>query len=169
MEKTDMRLIHPVIRAFRTKGSVMIMATAAGLFLAACGTVTAIVPDAEGVDRISAVTMGCNKPHKLTQDCSGFSGATRLVELSGVQFKIAGSGDGRVVLLMGAKQISDAHKGKSTEVANVAYEVTKKYLLDQGVKITLVEPVASGSLLAGYAITTDSDAYSLLKTLSVEK
>ena len=139
------------------------------LVLTACGTVTAIVPDAEGVGHISAIGMGCNRPYTLTQDCSGFSGATRLVEIADFRFKIAGSDDGTVVLMMGAKPNTDAWKGKSTETANMAYEVTKKYLLDNGVTITVAEPVSSGSLLAGYVITTDGDAYQLLKDKSVEK
>lgn len=139
------------------------------LFLSACGTVTAIVPDAEGVEHISAVGMGCNKPYALTQDCSGFSGATRLIEISGFRYKIAGSEDGSVVLMMGAKPNSDAWKGKSTETANVAYELTKKFLVENGVTVTSTEPVSSGSLLAGYVITADGDAYQLPSQHTVEK
>lgn len=145
------------------------VAVSALLMLTACGTVTAIVPDAEGVEHISAIGMGCNKPHTLTQDCSGFSGATRLVEIADFRFKVAGSDDGTIVLMMGAKPNSDAWKGKSTETANVAYELTKKFLLDNKIAITAAEPVSSGSMLAGYVITTDGDAYQLLKEKSVEK
>lgn len=137
--------------------------------VSACGTVTAIVPDAEGVEHVSAIGIGCNKPYELTKDCSGFSGATRMIEVSGFQFKIAGSENGSTVLMMGAKQLSDAWVGKSTEAANVAYELTKKHLLENGIAVTLVEPVSSGSMLAGYLITTDGDAYSVLSQLSVEK
>ena len=135
----------------------------------ACGTVTAIVPDAEGVEHISAIGMGCNKPYELTQDCSGFSGSTRLVELSEFRFKIAGSEDGSIVLMMGAKPTSDAWSGKSTETANVAYELAKKHLLENGITINKVEPVSSGALLAGYVITTDGDAFGTLSRLTVEK
>lgn len=145
------------------------IAVSATLIFAACGTVTAIVPDAEGVEHISAIGMSCNKPYTLTQDCSGFSGATRLIEIADFQFKIAGSEDGSIVLMMGAKPNSDAWKGKSTETANVAYEVTKKFLLDNNVSITATEPVSSGSLLAGYVITTDGNAYRFLVGKSVEE
>ncbi len=145
------------------------VAVSALLMLTACGTVTSVVPDAEGAEHISAIGMGCNKPYTLTQDCSGFSGATRLVEIADFRFKIAGSDDGTIVLMMGAKPNSDAWKGKSTETANVAYELTKKFLLDNKIAITAAEPVSSGSLLAGYVITTDGDAYQLLKEKSVEK
>ncbi len=144
-----------------------ILAVTSMLFLGGCGTVTAIVPDAEGVEHVSAIGMGCNKPYKFTQECSGFSGATKLVEVSEFQYKIAGSEDGTIVLMMGAKQMSDAWTGKSTETANVAYEVTKKYLSDNGIRIDKVEPVSSGSLLAGYIITTDGNAYEALSQQSV--
>ncbi len=137
--------------------------------LSACGTVTAIVSDAEGVEHISAIGMGCNKPYTLTKDCSGFSGATRLIEISDFRFKIAGSEDGTIVLMMGAKPTSDAWKGKSSETANIAYELTKKFLLDSKIAVTSVEPVSSGSMLAGYVITTDGDAYEVLRQNSVEK
>ena len=144
-----------------------ILAVIPMLLLGGCGTVTAIVPDAEGVEHVSAIGMGCNKPYKFTQECSGFSGATRLVEVSEFQYKIAGSEDGSIVLMMGAKQMSDAWTGKSTETANVAYEVTKKYLSDNGIRIVKVEPVSSGNLLAGYIITTDGNAYEALSQQSV--
>jgi hypothetical protein len=137
------------------------------LLLGACGTVTAIVPDAEGVNHVSAIGMGCNKPYKLTQDCSGFSGAERLVELSEFRFKIAGSEDGSIVFMMSATPNSDSFSGKSSEVANIAYELTKKFLLDNGVKVTQVEPVSSGALLSGYIITTDGNAYQVLSKMSV--
>ena len=139
------------------------------LGLAGCGTVTATVPDAEGVEHVSAIGMGCSKPYELTQDCSGFSGATRLVEVGDFQFKVAGSEDGSIVLMMGAKPNSDAWSGKSTEKANVAYEITKKFLMDNGIAVSKVEPVSSGSLLAGYIITTDGNAYELLSKNTVEK
>ncbi|MEM7503059.1 MAG: hypothetical protein AAF417_13480 [Pseudomonadota bacterium] len=151
--------------ASRTHGLLLVPT----LILGACGTVTAIVPDAEGVEHISAIGMGCNKPYPLTQDCSGFSGAKRLIEINDFRYKIAGSEDGTVVLMMGAKPNSDAWKGKSTETANVAYEVTKKYLADNGIRVTKAEPVSSGTLLAGYVITTTGDAYSQLSTRTVEE
>ncbi len=154
------------MRANRLVAGTIAVVALAGL--SACGTVTTIVPDAEGVEHVFAIGMGCNKPYELSQSCSGFSGATRLVEISGFQFKIAGTADGTVVLMMGAKQMSDAWSGRSGETANIAFEVVKKYLVDEGVSITLVEPVSSGALLSGYIVTADGDAYSLLSRHSVE-
>lgn len=152
-------------RAYCTHGLLVTLA----LFLGACGTVTAVVPDAEGVEHISAIGMGCKKPYPLTQDCSGFSGAKRVVEINDFRYKIAGSEDGTVVLMMSAKPNSDAWSGKSTETANVAYEVTKRYLSDNGIQVTKAEPVSSGTLLAGYVITTTGDAYTQLSEMTVDE
>ncbi len=123
--KWNRRVNHAVTRWHRC------IAVSTLFMLGACGTVTAIVPDAEGVEHISAIGMGCNKPHTLTRDCSGFSGATRLIEISDFRFKIAGSEDGTIILMTGAKPNSDAWKGKSSESANIAYELAKKLLLER--------------------------------------
>lgn len=134
-----------------------------------CGTVTAIVPDAEGVEHLSAIGLGCKKPYEFVQDCSGFSGATRLIEVGEFRYKIAGSKDGSIVLMMGATPNSDAWSGKNTEKANISYELSKKLLLDNEIRISKAEPVSSGALLAGYVITTDGNAYEVLSKYTVEK
>lgn len=163
--KCNLAIKNSIVRGARRSFAF----ASSALLLAACGTVTAIVPDAEGVDHISAIGMGCNKPYVLTQDCSGFSGATRLIEVADFQFKIAGSEDGSVVLMMGAKPTSDAWSGKSSETANIAYEVTKKALAENGITVTKAEPVSSGSMLAGYVISTTGDAYKVLREMTVEE
>lgn len=137
--------------------------------LSACGTVTAVVPEAEGVEHVSGLSMNCKKPYVLTQTCSGFSGATLEVEISDFRYKIAGTEDGSIVLLMGAKPNSDALSGKSTESANIAYEVTRKLLKDRDIEVSLVEPLSMGSYLAGYIVTTDGDAYRVLSEYAVER
>ena len=137
-------------------------------FLSACGAAIAVVPDAEGMEPISALRMNCDEPYKLTQDCSGITEAARLIEISELQFKIAGIDDGSIVLIMGAKQKSDARSENRAETANVAYELSKTYLLKNGVTVEFVEPVSSGGLLAGYVITTDGNAYEFLRRMSVE-
>ena len=139
------------------------------VWIQGCATATAVVADAEDVEGISAIGMGCKSPYELTQDCSGFSGATRVVEVSGVTFKIAGSADGKIVLMMGAKPNSSAISGKNAEAANVAYEVTKKLLLDNGINIELAEPVRSLSTLFGYVITTDGDSFAVLSQHSPDQ
>jgi hypothetical protein len=149
----------------------VILALAATLLCAlagtACGSLPPVVPEAQGVKAISAISMGCNKPYKLTQDCSGFSGATRLVELNEVAFKIAGNEDGTIVFVMDAKPNRNAYAGRSVEAANLAFEVAKRALIENDIEIRTAEPVASGGLLVGYVLTTDKNAYSVLSQHTV--
>lgn len=153
---------------YRSKSLFNGLLAASGLLiLGGCGTATAIVADAQGQSAISGLSMGCKKPYALTQDCSGFSGATRLVRVADFEYKIAGSENGDIILMMGAKPTADAWSGRSAEVANIAYEVTKKTLLDEGIRITQVQPVSTASVLNGYVITADGDAYSVLRAFSV--
>ncbi len=90
-----------------------------------------------------------------------------VVELTPISEVVGGEG-GSTVFMMGAKPISDAWAGKSAETANVAYELTKKVLLENGVNVKRAEPISSGAMLAGYVITTDGDAYQVLSRLTVE-
>ena len=133
----------------------------------ACGSLPPVVPEAEGVQAISAIGMGCNKPYKLTQDCSGSSGATRLVEFNEVAFKIAGNEGGTIVFVMDAKPNRSAYAGRSAEAANLAFEVAKRVLTENDIEIRTAEPVASGALLIGYVLKTNKDAYSVLSQYAV--
>ena len=133
----------------------------------ACGSLPPVVPEAQGVTPISAIGMGCNKPYKLTQDCSGFSGATRLVKFEEVAFKIAGNADGTIVFVMDATPNRSAYEGRSDEAANLAFRVAKRALSENDIEIRKAEPVASGAMLVGYVLTTDRDAYSVLSQHTV--
>ena len=148
-------------------GRTLLLSGLAMAGLAACGALPPVVPEAEGVEPISAIGMGCNKPYRLTQDCSGFSGAKRTVSFHEVEFKIAGSEDGTVVFVMDAKPNRNAWSGKNAEAANLAFETTKRILHENTVAIRTVEPVASGALLIGYVLTADKDAYSVLSEHTV--
>jgi hypothetical protein len=66
------------------------------------------------VDRISTFT--CKSPYLLEQDCSMWNGAKRLIEINGYRLRIAGTNDGKAVLIM-----NDALKSPSN-----SNEVIKK-------------------------------------------
>lgn len=138
------------------------------LLCAGCGGTPVVVPEAEGVDNISAVFMGCNKPYELTQDCSGLSGARREVEVADVRFKIAGSADGTIVFVMDARPNANAFSGRNAEASNLAFEAAKRVLFEKDIEIQKVEPVATGALLIGYVLSTDEDAYAVLSEHTVE-
>lgn len=140
-----------------------------GALFYACQTAASVyVPDAAGRDAISAVGMTCSSPAQLDQDCSSWSGATREIEIETVRMKVAGSRDGRTVLIAGPDASADMLKGSHGQVTRVAYEVAKRRLSESGIKIVNVTPVASVGVLYGYLIMTDTDSYSILKAPSVE-
>ena len=126
------------------------------------------VPDAKGTEAISATAMTCSRPYELPQDCSSWSGATREIAIGDVNMKIAGSSDGRIVLLSGPRPNVDTLKGSHTQITNFAYEIVKSELVDAGLEIVKVEPVASMGSLYGYVIELDGDAYSVLRAHSID-
>ena len=125
------------------------------------------VPDAQGAKSISIASLSCSKPYELSQDCSTWDGASREIEIGDFRMKVAGSADGRVVLLMGPSPIGDSARQTHGDVTNFAYEDVKRELAGAGIAIVKVEPVASLGQLMGYAVHADGDAYAVLKAHSV--
>ncbi|MEX2961554.1 hypothetical protein [Microbulbifer sp. TYP-18] len=116
-----------------------------------------LVPDSLKNDSISAIGMTCNSPYKLEQDCSSLSGPTKKVFISGVEMKVAGTSDGKVIVMFGASSISP-----NMQEINTSYELIKRELVSNEVDILKVTPVISSNILFGYAIETDKSAYSFI-------
>jgi len=135
----------------------------ASLVLAACSSTPAIrVADAQGVESTSAIGMGCDKPFALTQDCSGWSGPTKKINLGGQQVKVAGNADGTVTVMFGP------NSSKATQVTNLGYELLKRELVEKGFKITKVTPIESAGMMFGYAIETTEPNYHIWNEFTVE-
>ncbi|MBQ0800088.1 MAG: hypothetical protein KBT63_12475 [Porticoccaceae bacterium] len=133
------------------------------VFLVACvSNPPILVPDSAGNEFISAVSMSCSKPYKLEQDCSGFSGPTKKINLSGVEMKVAGTADGKVVVLFGGK-----NKGSRGETTNLGYEMMKRELSQNNVNILKATPIVSSNILFGYALETDKPTYQLLSKFGI--
>jgi hypothetical protein len=115
-----------------------------------------LVPDSEGKEYISAIGMTCSKPYVLENDCSGFSGPTKKLLISEVEIKMAGSEDGKVIVIFGGKS-----HGTQAETANIGYELVKKELYSNNIEITNTRPIVSANILFGYALETDKAAYAL--------
>lgn len=139
-------------------------AAAVGAVLMGCAsTPPTLVPDAQGIDAVSAVRMGCKKPWPLTQDCSGMSGPTRLVELNEVQFKVAGTDDETITVMFGGTNI-----GNQGKTSNVGFEMMKRELVSRGHKILSVTPIVSGSIVFGYAVQTERPSYGVWNEFSAD-
>jgi hypothetical protein len=106
--------------------------------------------------------MSCNKPYKLVRDCSNFSGAKKRILLEGLPLSIAGSEDGRTVLLMSTGQTWALIQHKHSVRNNYGYETAKRLLRENGIAVTHVTPLVGFRYLHGYVLECDGDAYAVL-------
>lgn len=136
------------------------------LVLVSCasGPPPPVVPEAVGVEPISGLRMSCSHPVELTRDCSGFSGASLLVTLDGEPIRVAGSADGRHVLVQVEGLLDTARGGPGyvSERSNRAFAVVKAALERQGIGLVSATPVISHGALFGYLLELDSDGYGWL-------
>lgn len=145
------------------KSKLVFILAAAGALSGCASTPPTLVPDAQGIDPVSAVRMGCKKPWPLTQDCSGMSGPTRLIEINEVRFKVAGAEDERTTVMFGGTNI-----GNQGKTSNVGFEMMKRELVRRGHKIVSVTPIVSAGTVFGYAVQTESPSYGIWNEFSTE-
>lgn len=120
-----------------------------------------LVPDSLNNDSISAVGMTCSSPHELSQDCSGLSGPTKKISISGMKMKVAGTSGGTVIVMFGTSSMNP-----NMQEINASYELIKRELVANKIGIIKVTPVISTNILFGYAIETDKPAYELISKQS---
>ncbi len=135
-----------------------------------------IVKDAKDEEMISSLFATCNDPYELSEDCSIFSGATRSIYIDNFEIKIAGSADGKTVLIMDTEIAYNACIAGLTfslitnsQRANRSYELIKQELNKKGLPISKVQPFGSYGNVDGYFIHSNEDIYSYLKIFSKEK
>jgi hypothetical protein len=149
---------------------VAVLAVAASLVTACAAT----PPPVEGAaDSINAVTMTCNRPYVLKQDCSIWNGATRRITIDGFHVKVAGSEDGTVVLVMDANMLGNQfgdfftiNSPSHSEASNHSYHAVRRVLDEAGIEVIRVRPLRSFGDINGYVLELAADGYSLLRTFS---
>lgn len=124
-----------------------------------------VLPQAAAEAEIGGMGMTCSSPYKLERDCSFWSGPERSVTLEARTLLIAGSKDGRAVVVMAPITMS----ATSNHFANVRYLSVKRWLGEQGIKVTRVRVVVTLGSILGYAMELDGDGYSLLAALPPAK
>ncbi len=117
-----------------------------------------VVEDAEGVEPVSGLSASCSKPFPVERDSSIMSGSTREIEIEGVEIKVAGSEDGRHVLMMPPKLGTQA----VTNESNRRYQIVKATLAAEGVGVRSVVPMVQSGLVMGYYLELDGDGYAVL-------
>lgn len=114
-------------------------------------------------DQISALTTTCKKPYKLDQDCSSWSGAKRTIKINEKEIKVAGSTDGKIILIMDKQFVPDDARLSS------CFQLVKEKLLSNGIGIIKVTKLVTGKKDYGYILELNGDGYSILKNYTVKK
>jgi len=127
------------------------------------------VTDAQGNESLNTLGVTCSSPYVLSQDCSNFSGATNTVVIDGFEVKLAGSTDGKFVMVMDANLVSNSFSDIFTlnskthsDASNMSYHVVKKILTTHNIKILRVLPMRSFGNTDGYVLELDNDGYQIL-------
>ncbi len=100
-------------------------------------------------DYLSMMQVSCSRPVKLEQDCSGFAGAKKRIKIDSIRTSIAGSKDGKVVLVM---------YGDPTQMV----ERIKKVADRNQIQIEQATRFGFNNKTEGYILYTNGDLYSLL-------
>ena len=125
--------------------------------------------EAQGEDIVNAVTMGCNSPYELSQDCDMWQGANRIISIRNLEVQVAASKWGRLILIMPSQKNCDlASLNCSTVANNQNFEVIKELLYENNIFIRKVVPVVQTEYIAGYLIFLNKNGYKLLKKYTVD-
>lgn len=98
----------------------------------------------------------------LQQDCSKVIGATRNIKIDETELRIAGSADGRTVLIMSKPTLAPDIIGLKRGAAAV-----KSFFIRKGIDIVETKVIYGDNVIVGYHYTVDVDGYSYLKTLTI--
>ncbi|MCG7529899.1 hypothetical protein MHM98_00795 [Psychrobium sp. MM17-31] len=121
-----------------------------------------VVEDALYSPPINGITAGCSSMG-VKKDCDNISGANKKITINGVRMRVAGSSDGRRILVMySSDRCGFGDSSCQTRASNSAYYVVKNRLTRNGVSIEKVTPVAVSDFINGYLIQVDADGYSLI-------
>jgi hypothetical protein len=133
------------------------------LALASCATApeSATFQGAK-VPTISGFSMSCTVPYVLTQNCSPNGGASLKVQIKDQVARIAGTADGRSVVVMTDAAIpTQAKAEQAAEAVGAVVELTGARLL----KMEALAVVGAGVL--GYVLHFDRDVYSTLRRFAL--
>ncbi len=98
----------------------------------------------------------------LKQDCSKIIGATRHIEIDAIELRIAGSVDGRVILIMSKPTLAP-----DTIALKEGAAAIKNFFFKKAIKLIEAKVIYGDNIIVGHHYSFDVDAYSHLKTLTV--
>ncbi|MEM9480863.1 MAG: hypothetical protein AAGA58_14500 [Verrucomicrobiota bacterium] len=111
---------------------------------------------------VSTLTLSNTKPYRLTQDSGMLAQAQHKVKISGLSYRVGGSHDGAITLLMSTISSLDIDRN---DPSNPLHKI-QSILSGAGVTITQVREVKNLGTVVGYFILSDGDSYSQIKNLN---
>lgn len=121
----------PVLTALTTMRQNRFLLFVLALVISGCAsTGENVVPDAANQDAVSYLFTTCGGKYDFSQDCSNFNGAKRKILVGGVKCRVAGSSDGRMILLQGIAKYFPTARTREMQV-NECYPLIKQILIDK--------------------------------------
>ncbi|MBI5278767.1 MAG: hypothetical protein HY854_20210 [Burkholderiales bacterium] len=133
------------------------------LALASCATAPETATfQGNKVPTISGFSMSCTVPYVLTQNCSPSGGASLKVQIRDQVARIAGTADGRTVIVMTDAAIpTQAKAEQAAEAVGAVVETT-------GARLLKMEALAvMGAGVLGYVLHFDRDVYTSLRRFAM--
>lgn len=124
--------------------------------------------------------LSCHREYELTQDCQTFAdrNTQRIIAIGGVLISIAGSRDGKVVMLSTGftRRELAARSLTYSPAAAMAFRAVLEELSRVGVRVLRARAIVMGgpstldrNPIVAYALELDGDGYAELKRLTVER
>lgn len=124
-------------------------------------------------DRFARDNMDCRVPVRLTRDCSNRKGPTRPIAIGAFRMNLAGSSDGRT-LLISAIRFAPDHNGRlfspdtdDRETAVAAIKALRRWLYDTGACLEHWQAVQHAGQTRAYLVTFSDPVYTELRRLTL--
>ena len=110
------------------------------------------------VDTFSMREVVCGAPFNFTQSCNGFFGSSKKIQINDAKMRIAGSDDGKSVMVMKSSVLTLAFTS-----AGKTLDEIRQVLSENSISVLNVKAIKYSNNLEGYIISLDGDGYSVLK------
>ena len=121
-----------------------------------------LVDRAENVEPIAYAEVTCKRPFPLTRSCSRSRGAKKRAEIESLDLRLAGSKDGRILLVVPEDSLERAEFGTATGVSNESFYIVSDGAERAGVAAVRATALLAGRQVVGYLIEFDGDAWKAL-------
>ncbi len=125
----------------------------------------AAVSEAKYTKAINAVSLGCGE---LPRHCDTWQGANQYITFNNAVMRFATNDNGRIIIIMHDYNECDV-LDCMTPINNRNFRNIKDYLRGENIEIIQANPLATLNSIVGYQLTLDSDVYSVLMQLAINK